>query len=121
MVNIIKEPFNVQIYHPIMLPAFHTCFLQRLFCRPLRAVTVRIPVKYGFQLRFKVQLCYSLRYPVCYCWNAQLSLSAAYLGYGYLAYGLREITSARHPVPQLVQVAFQVGLECRQAFLVYAM
>src|SRR5450756_400914 len=111
MIDVVEEPFDIQVNHPVKLPASLPRLPHRIQSRLPRPIAVRIRMEQWIYRRFQSRLHYHLRNPVRYRWNPQLSFSAICLRYFHRPHRRRKVTARRHPIPDLVQVPFQVPLE----------
>ena len=109
--NGIEERPDIHVDYPVVLPAPPTSLCYRMQCRPPRPVPVGIRVEYRLCCRpAPCRLLSALSdrppsEPLAF-WFRQLSLRIS-----YPAHRRREVSSRREPVPELVEIPFQVLLE----------
>src|SRR5271165_2891385 len=120
MIDVIEETFDIQVDHPVKLPASLPRLPHCIQCRLPRPVAVRIRMEQRVYLRFQSRLHHHLRDPIRYGWNPQLPLPAVCLRYLHRPHRRRKVAARRHPIPDLVQVPFQVPFEIRNRLLVDA-
>jgi hypothetical protein len=75
-------------------------------------------VEHRFHLRLQVPAHDRLGDPVRDGWHAEDSDPSAALGQLHRTHRRRQVAARRQPIPELVQVAFQVNLELRHRHLV---
>ena len=120
MRDVVKQALDVELQNPIVLPASLARHLQGIERRLAGPITVGVWKKDGFQNRFKDCFDDHLRYPIRHRRNAENPFPAILLRNGHRLDGRREVASRRHPVPDPIQVAFQVRFEVFDRLLVHA-
>ncbi len=113
-----KKPRNVQIQHPVIIPTMPPGLPHRIQCRPARTIPERVSVKEWLDLWFKLCLYHRLGDPIRNRRNPQLSFPSTSLRYLHRADRRWKVTARRHPIPQLVEVVFQVLLKLRNRLFV---
>jgi len=111
VVDVVKQTFDVEFQNPVVIPATlsrHPDSIERRFPGPI-AIGVR--QEYRVQVRFDHLLDNHLRHPVGHGWHAQKPLPASLFRNGDGADRWRKVASRTHPVPELVEVSLQVGIE----------
>ena len=114
MRNGIKECSDVQIDHPIELPAAFPCHSDRIERRTTGPIAIGIRVELRFHRRLQDHLHDRLRHAIGDRRDAERSHAAPVLGDLDEPHRRRMIRARRHPIPDLVQVSLQILLECRQ-------
>jgi site-specific DNA recombinase len=71
VIDIIEEPFDVEIHHPVVPPAARAGLPDGVGGRLPRPVPVGVGVERGFHVRLQVQLHHHLSDPVSHCGNPQ--------------------------------------------------
>nr|WP_201749481.1 hypothetical protein [Micromonospora sp. 4G51] len=108
----VEELLNVKIDHPVFLPTPLPATLDRIQSRPIRPVTVGILVEYWIHPDPQVPGYHRLRDPVGDGGDAEHPRAAAVLFRNlHRSHRRRKIRPRRHPIPDLVKVVFQIGLE----------
>src|SRR5271157_6053847 len=120
MRNGIKEGSDVQIDDPVAVPAPFPRHSHRVKRRAARSIAVGVGVEPGFHLWLHDHLDHCLRHAVGNGRNAERARAAVVLRYLDEPHGWRMVRTRRHPIPDLMQVALQVLLECRQGHAVHA-
>src|SRR6478735_7381559 len=112
MVDVVEKRLDIKIYRPVVFPTTFPAHPDRVQCRPPRTVTIGIRMEDRFDLPFqdhgRRRLCDAVRHAR----NAE-DANTTSSGFRYL-YGFhrwREICSRGQPIPQPIQVVFQVLLE----------
>jgi hypothetical protein len=113
VVQAVEEGLDVQVDDPVRLPAALPAHPHRVQRRPARPVPVGIGVEHRFHLRLQVQAHDRLGDPVRDRGHAKDSDPTAVLGDLHRTHRRREVAPRRQPIPELVEVAFQVNLELR--------
>ena len=114
--NGIEELLHVQVNDPVVLPAPLPAFPHGVQCAFPGTVPVRVRVELWLHHALQPGRDHGLRYTVAYGGNAEHPGSRAMrLRDLNRLYRRREIRSRRHPVPDLIEVSLQIGLEFRQA------
>jgi site-specific DNA recombinase len=114
-----KEVLNVQVDDPVLLPTPLTSFSQSIVSTAAWSCTKRRGMKLWFHLTFQELFDHGLCDAVGDCRDSQRTPPTTLLGDLHAPDGRREIAARRHPIPNLVQIAFQVGLESRQRLTIY--
>src|ERR1035441_1138587 len=104
MIDLIESRLDVELDHPVILPAPLSGDADCLFSRSPRPISIGIRMKDRVQYRLDDALDDSLCYSVRHDGDTQLSHAALYLWNLYLLHRRRKVRTRRHPVPQLVQI-----------------
>ena len=108
MINIIEEPFDIKVEHPVILPATFSCLPYSIQCRFARSITIRIGMKMIFQFRFKLVLDDRLSNSVGYCRDSQRPHTSVTFRYFYTQYRWWKVTAWGEPIPEFVKIVFQI-------------
>jgi hypothetical protein len=94
----------------------------RVSCRLLGPVSVRVRMKLWFYLRLQIQLCHHLRNSITDRRHSQRPRTSAisFLGDLHPSHRSRKVTARGHPIPDLVQVLLQILVKICDRFPVYS-
>jgi hypothetical protein len=116
----VEERPNVDVDHPVVFPAPSPTGRDRVQRRAPRPIAVGIRVEDRFDLRLQMPGHDRLRDPVRDRGHAeQPGTRAVRFRYLHRPHRGRKVGSRRHPVPDLVQVALEIGLELGEGLLVH--
>ena len=108
----VEEPGHVQVNDPVILPAAFPAHPDRIQGVLPGPVPVGVPVEHRFRHRPDPGRRHGLRHPVPDRGHPQHAGALAMrLLDLHRPHGRREIRPRRHPVPDLVQIVLQIGLE----------
>jgi hypothetical protein len=93
MIDMIKQPLDVELYNPVITPASLTRFGNSIMSRLARPVAKGIFIKYGFKDRFQHPLHHGLSNPIQNSRYTQYPLSSCFLRDWYRPDRWREVTS----------------------------
>src|SRR5690554_2038747 len=99
MVNVIEEPFYVQVNYPTVFHTINSALFYGFMCRLIRSIPEAVWTKMRFYFIFQFGGNYLLCYPIHNGGDAQGSKISVSFGYKYLAYSFWKVTPTRHPVP----------------------
>src|SRR5271166_705313 len=120
MIDLIESRLDVELDHPVILPAPLSSDSNGLLRRPSRPISIGIWMKDRVECWLDDSLDDSLCDPIRHSGNTQLSGAALCLRNLYLLHRWRKVRTRRHPIPQFVQIPRQVLLEHRDGFIVDA-
>src|SRR6266700_477311 len=116
--DVVEETLDVQIYNPVIAPAslprLPHCFQRRL----PRSIPIGIRMEQRVRRRLQSRLHHLLRNPIRHGRYAPLPFPTVCFRYLHRPRRRRKVTARRHPIPDLVQVPFQVPFEIRNGLLV---
>jgi hypothetical protein len=108
----VEELLDVKIDHPVPLPTPLPAAIHRIQGRPLRPVAIGILVEHRLHPNSQVPGHHGLRDPVGDGGDTEHPRAAAVLFRNlHRTHRRREVRPRRHPIPNLVEVALQIGLE----------
>ena len=117
----IEELLDVEIDHPVVLPAPLPACRERVVGRPARPVAIGVRVKPMVRPLLQMPGHHRLRDPVCDRRHAQHADPAAVrLGDLHRLDRGRQVGARAHPVPDLVEVAPKIGLELLEILAVHS-
>src|SRR5271166_3109639 len=85
-----------------------------------RPVAVGVRQEYGIEIRLNQLFDHHLRDPVAYGGHTQNPFAPTLLRNGDSADRRRKVGSRAHPIPDLIKVSLQVGLECLDRLTIHA-
>jgi len=110
--NGVVEGLDVKIDDPVRPPAPLSTAFHRLYGRPPWPVPVGVVMEDRFHVRLQVHGGHGLSDPVRHGGHSEHSDPAPrLLRYLYRSHRGREVAARGHPVPELVEIPFQVPLE----------
>ena len=109
--NAVKERPDVKIDHPVALPAALPACSQSVVGRTPRTIAVGVRVEQRLHFRLQVHADHRLGNSVRHGGHAERPCPSRLLRYLHRPDRRREIRPRRHPIPELVEVPFQVLLE----------
>src|SRR5471030_2064806 len=116
--DVVEETLDVQIYNPVMAPAslprLPHCIQRRL----PRSISVGIRMEQRVHRRLQSRLHHLLRDPIRHGRYAQLPFPTVCFRYFHRPHRRWKVAARRHPIPNLVQVPFQVPFKIRNRLLV---
>src|SRR5664280_950206 len=118
MFDVVEEPFDIQVNHPVKLPASLPRLPHCIQCRLPRPIAVRIRVEQRIYPRLQSRLHHHLCNPIRYSWNPQLPFPTVCFRYLHRPHRRWKVAARRHPIPDLVQVPFQVPFKVRNRLLI---
>src|SRR5450759_1426748 len=116
--DVIEETLDVQIYNPVIAPASLPRLPDCVQGRLPRSIPVGIRMEQRVHRRLQSRLHHHLRNPIRHGWYAQFPFPTVCFRYFNRPHRRRKVTARRHPIPDLVQVPFQVPFEIRNRLLV---
>jgi hypothetical protein len=121
MRDAVEERLDVEIEHPVLLPATSTGMDQRVMGRTPRTVAIAVGMEDRLELLLQQPCGCGLRYPVCQHWHAERpDPRPMILRYLHRPHRRRQVTARAHPVPQLVEVVPHIAAEVGDADGVHA-
>src|SRR5262249_26997017 len=121
MRNGVEKGPDIKVQNPVLLPAPPTAPGQRIMGASPRTITVAAGVEDRLQFLFQQHGRRGLRYPVGRIRHAEQAHAFPMIfRYLHAPHRPREITARGHPVPQLLQIVFQLLFEQPDAHLVHA-
>jgi hypothetical protein len=111
VVDVVKKTFDIKLQDPIILPATLTRDAYRIERRLSRPIAVRVWQEIGLYRWLKRLLDHHLGHSIRHGGYAEHALSAILLGNGYRLDRRRKVASRCHPVPELIQITFEVLLK----------
>ena len=119
MIQGVEELLDVQINHPVALPAPLTAFSQRVMRRLPRPVPVGIRMENRFRPGLQLQGHHRLRNSVAHSGHSQNPRPAMRFRYLNRLHRRREVRTRGHPVPDLIQVTPQILLEFAHGHVIH--
>src|ERR1019366_5138743 len=116
--DVVEEALDVQIDDPVIAPASLPRLPHRLQGPLPRSIPVGIRMEQRVHRRLQSRLHHPLPDPIRHRRYAQLPFPAVGFRYLHRPHRRRKVTARRHPIPDLVQVPFQVPFEIRNRLLV---
>ena len=83
MAYVVEKALDVQIKHPVVLPAAFTHSTHCIVCRFPWTITVGVPVEVLLQFRFPMLFNYHLGYSIGYSGDSQRPYTSVAFGYFY--------------------------------------
>src|SRR3990167_8089259 len=120
MIQIIKEAFDIEINCPAVFPAALSSRFHSLMSRFTRTVPVRVGMKYWFHKRFDFKFHNHLRHSIRYRRYSQYSDASIFLWNSHFSHRWWKVGPRRHPIPDFVEISFQIFLEFLDALPVDA-
>jgi len=115
-----SERFDVEIEYPVCSPTSFSAHCHRLQRRSPRSIAVRVGVEYWLHLRLQIQACDRLSDAVRHGGHTEdpdpMSICLWYVDFPHWRW---EVTPGGHPIPEFVEVPFQVLLELFDRLLIY--
>lgn len=102
LINIVEEPFDVQVNNPVVVPATLACLPYRLMSRFPWSVTVGIRVEVILQFRLQYLLGHHLGYAVSNRGDTQRTNTSVRFRNFHSLDRRRLITAGRQTVPEFV-------------------
>jgi hypothetical protein len=119
MRDVIEQPADVKLQHPIMPPTASAGDLKGLMGRLPRPVTVGVRVKVRLQHRLQAELHHCLGDAVRDRRDPQGPLTARLLRNHDRLHRGRKVAPRGHPIPNPIQVILEVLLELLKRFLIH--
>jgi len=119
VINIVEQTFDVELQNPIEPPAALTRHADGIECRFTRSIAIRIRQKDWIQIRLDELLHNHLSHAIGYSGHTQNPFTSRLLGYGDGTHRRRKVASRAHPIPELVEIALQVGFELLNGHLIH--
>lgn len=121
MIQTIEETPNIEINDPVSTPASLSGYSDRVERGLARTGTIRVDMEHRFHLRLQNHPSHGLRHAVRHGGYTQRALPTTSPSLGNFDQPHRrwKVAPRRHPIPDLVQLAFQVLLEHRQGLPVH--
>jgi hypothetical protein len=117
----IEKGPDINVQHPVLLPAPLTAYGQRIMGAAPRTIPVAVAVENPLQPALQQHRCCSLRHPVRRIRHAEQTHTFPMIfRYLHAPHRTREVAPRGHPVPQLVQIVFQLLFEQADADRVHA-
>src|SRR5271165_3998055 len=110
--DVVEQTFDVEFKDPVIFPAPLARDAYRIQRRFIRPVAVGVRQEYGIEIRLNQLFDHHLRDPVAYGGHTQNPFAPTLLRNGDSADRRRKVGSRAHPIPDLIKVSLQVGLEC---------
>ena len=120
MINIIKEAFDIHVYHPCIVPTILSGLFDGLVSVPVWPVTKGIVTEFWFSDLFQFFGYDRLGNPVLNGGYTQYAYFAIPFGYLLLLYSRRIITTACKTVPHRVQVFLRICFNSFDGYSVYS-
>src|SRR6202012_1171661 len=111
MIEIVEQPSNVELHHPVLVPATASGDGDRLQRRFARPVTVGILVEERIEPWLQPNLDRRLRDPVGHFRADQPPHTPLLLRNWHSLYRRRKIAAGTHPIPKLLKVGGELRLE----------
>src|SRR3954469_5079242 len=111
VVDVVEQAFDIELEYPILFPAAlprRSNGIERRFSGP---ITIGVWQECRVQVRLDDHLDNHLRHTIRYGWHSQDPLPSILLRNGNSADRRWKVASRAHPVPDLVEVVSQVGIE----------
>src|SRR5450631_1946443 len=108
-IDIIEEALDVEIEHPVMVPASPPGHARSIMCRFPRPISMGVLVELRLQDRLQKSLDDHLGDSVGNRWNSQRpSLSSITFWYVNAAHGWGKVAAGAHPIPDLIKIITQI-------------
>src|SRR5450759_1138009 len=108
-IDIIEEALDVEIEHPVIVPASPPGHAQSIMCRFLRPISIGVLVELRLQDRLQKSLDDHLGDSVGNRLNSQRpSLSSITFWYVNAAHGWGKVAAGAHPIPDLIKIITQI-------------
>src|SRR5215472_14020023 len=121
MRNRVEKGPDINVQHPVLLPAPLTANGQRIVGASPTTVTIAITVEHRLRYPFQHHRRRGLRHPVRRIWHPEQTHTVPMIfRYLHAPHRPREVTPRGHPVPQLVEVVPPLLLEQADADRVHA-
>ena len=121
MANAVEEGPDIEVEHPVLVPATLASHGQRVVGTSPRPVPVAVGVEDRLKLLFQQHRGRGLSHPVCHIRHTENpGPGPMILRYLNGSHRPREIAPRRHPIPQLVEVVHLLGREIVDAHSVHA-
>src|SRR5215470_13004038 len=111
MIDAVEEFLDVQINHPVLVPAAPPARPHRIQRGPPRAITIGVGVEFWFHSFLQFHGHHRLRDSVRDGRHAEHPHPAMRFRYLHRPHRGREVTPRRHPIPYLVEIIPQIRLE----------
>src|SRR6266480_4877775 len=111
MIDAVEEFLDVQINHPVLLPAAPPARPHRIQRGPLRPITIGVGVEFWFHSFLQLHGYHRLRDSVRDGRHAEDPHPAMRFRYLHRQHRGREVTPRGHPIPYLVEIIPQIRLE----------
>ena len=111
VIEIVEQPPDVELHHPVLVPATASGDGDRLQRRFPRPIAIGIVVEDRIKPWLEPHLDRRLRDPVGYRRDAQHPHAPGLLRNRHCLYRRRKIAAGTHPIPKLVQVGGELRLE----------
>ena len=111
VIEIVEQPSDVELHHPVLVPATASSDGDRLQRRFSRPIAIGVAMEDRIKPWLEPHLDRRLRDPVGYRRDAQHTHAPGLLRDRHCLYRRRNVAAGTHPIPKLVQVRCELRLE----------